>query len=326
VIAMLDDGLRRYLDGVPVASRPVMAGRSPAAARASLAAWAGADRPELRAGLEIEDLTFRSGSERLRARRYLPTGGSAPYLMVYFHGGGWVIGDIDSYEDNAVALAKASECEVLSIDYRLAPEHRYPAAVADALNAVDFAYRTIAAGRPIAVAGDSAGGNLAAVCGLRRSAALSGPVAVQLLLYPVVDYDLDRGSYLGPQFGFLSRADMKWFWDNYLPSAEDRADPGASPLRAHSVSAAAPAVIVIGGCDLLRDEDEAYAQRLIEENVEVEVLRYSGAMHGFMSMPRDIPLVRRAWAEAGDGLRRILETAVKGCGANATTSSGQIHG
>jgi acetyl esterase len=322
---MLDGEIRRYLESVSAENRPVMAGRTPTNARASLAAW-GATKPLApQAGLTVEDLTFASEGQRIRARRYLPVGG-AQFLAIYLHGGGWVVGDIDSYERNAVALAGASGCEVLSVDYRLAPEHRYPAAVADALNAVEFAHRTIAVGRPIAVVGDSAGGNLAAVCGLRQSRALSGPVDAQLLLYPVVDCDLERGSYHAPQHGFLRRVDMEWFWNHYLPSVQSRTDPGASPLRAGSLRAAAPTVIVIGGCDLLRDEDEAYARRLIEEEVAVDVLRYPGAVHGFLSMPDNIPLVQRAWAEIGEALRRVLEAAEAAEPADRAASSGRISG
>jgi acetyl esterase/lipase len=120
--------------------------------------------------------------------------------------------------------------------------------------------------------------------------------------------------------------DMEWFWDHYLPNVQSRADPDASPLRARSVRAAAPTVIVIGGYDLLRDEDEAYVRRLVEEEVAVDVLRYPGAVHGFLSMPDNIPLVRRAWAEAGGALRRMLEAAEAAESADRAASNGRISG
>lgn len=211
-------------------------------------------------------------------------------VLVYLHGGGWVIGTIDEYDTLARKLAERTSCAVVNVEYRLAPEHRYPTAADDCWAALQWAAANTEAitGRadaPLMVAGDSAGGNLAAVMA-QRARARGGPdLALQVLVYPVTDADFDRPSYTDPENQLiLTREAMVWFWDHYIPDPVRRAEPDASPLRAADLSGLAPAVVLTAEHDVLRDEGEAYAQRLAEAGVPVDFRRHDGQTHGFFSL------------------------------------------
>lgn len=210
--------------------------------------------------------------------------------LVYLHGGGWVIGALDEFDTLGRHLATRTGCTVALVDYRLAPEHRFPTAVEDAWTALRWIVDRRPAEGPLIVAGDSAGGNLAAVLA-RRAAREAGPaIDLQVLVYPVTDADLDRPSYLDPANQLMvSRASMAWFWDHYAPDPADRANPDASPLRAADLSGVAPAVVVTAEHDPLRDEGEAYAERLRQAGVEVGTRRFGGQMHGFFTMVNVLP-------------------------------------
>jgi acetyl esterase len=210
-------------------------------------------------------------------------------VILYLHGGGWVIGAIDEFETMARKLAERTSCAVVLPDYRLAPEFRYPTAVDDCYAALEWtASRTDEitgrSGAPLIVAGDSAGGNLAAVVA-RRARDRNGPkIALQVLIYPVTDADFDRPSYLDPDNQLiLTRDAMVWFWDHYLPDAARRTEPDASPLHARDLSGLPPAVVLTAEHDVLRDEGEAYAERLQEAGVPVDQRRHAGQMHGFFT-------------------------------------------
>ncbi len=226
--------------------------------------------------------------------RVLVPAGDVRALVVYYHGGGWVIGSIDEYDAVGRVLANALRTAVVMVDYRLAPEHRYPVAANDAWTALQWAYAhaaEIAAGHvPLIVMGDSAGGNLAAVVA-RRAVAEGGPqLAAQVLVYPVTDADLDNGTYTDPENQLmLTRDSMIWFWDHYVPDPADRANPDASPLRAADLSGLPPAIVLTAEHDVLRAEGEAYAGRLREAGVEVEHKRFPGQMHGFFTMVNVLP-------------------------------------
>lgn len=219
-------------------------------------------------------------------REYRPDDSEVLPALVYFHGGGWVIGDLDTHDGACMALANEAGCAVFSVDYRLAPEHKYPAAADDcyaftrwlAENAAD---KGVDAQR-IAIGGDSAGGNLAAVVALMARDSGLPAIRLQLLIYPVTDYCLDTPSYIENAEGYgLTRAGMRWFWDHYLACGEDGAELKASPLQAESLAGLPPAYVITVGYDPLRDEGDAYAARLIEAGVEVELDRYEGMIHGF---------------------------------------------
>ena len=241
-----------------------------------------------------------AGSEigiRIYTPRPIAAGTSLP-IVLQFHGGGFVAGDLDTHDSIARYYAKHADVIVIGVDYRLAPEHRFPVAVEDAYAAVTWAVDHAGelrgdAGR-IAVAGDSAGGNLSAVvCQLAKER--RGPrIAFQVLIYPVVDFDLRRSNASRTQFGggeyFLSIRDMEWFASLYLPDVDrDVSDPRVSPLLARDLSGLPPALIVTSGCDPLRDEGKAYADRLAAAGVIVEYRCVEGTIHACMSFAGAIP-------------------------------------
>jgi acetyl esterase len=214
-------------------------------------------------------------------------------VIVYYHGGGWVIGDIDQFDNLGRQLANRTGAAVVLVNYRKAPEHRYPAAVEDswqALNWVDENIETIAGKRvPLIVAGDSAGGNLSAIMS-QRSRDRSGPtIDLQVLIYPVTDHDLATSSYLAPENQLmLSKDTMIWFFDHYIDEAR-RDEPDASPLRASDLAGLPPAVVLTAEHDVLRSEGEAYAAALETAGVPVTKEMFAGQMHGFFTMVNILP-------------------------------------
>lgn len=211
-------------------------------------------------------------------------------VIVFYHGGGWVLGHIDESQTMAAKLAERSSCAVILPDYRLAPEHRYPVAVEDSYSALEWAATQVESltGRPDApliVAGDSAGGNLAAVMALRARDRNGPKLALQVLIYPVTDADFSRPSYMEPENQLLlTREAMEWFWDHYVPDRERRSEPDVSPLRAETLEGLPPAVVMTAEHDVLRDEGEAYAERLKQAGVPVDFRRYEGQTHGFFTL------------------------------------------
>jgi acetyl esterase len=244
-----------------------------------------------------EDDTIHGPDGPVAARVYTPAVSSGD-TMLFFHGGGWVAGSIASHEKVCLALAADIAIRVISIEYRRAPEHRYPAAVEDAWAATLAAvgarrWRTSPA--RTAVAGDSAGANLAAVVARRaRDAGIS--LLGQVLLYPVTDYRTDTESYrrFADGFGLTAEA-MIAFWQAYLPEQGTEIDADLAPLRAMDLGGLAPAVVITAGCDVLRDEGEAYAERLAAAGVPVARRRYAGLPHGFLRMAGEVPSARNAF-------------------------------
>lgn len=244
-------------------------------------------------------------------RIYQPSQTGTWPLLVFFHGGGFVIGDLNSHDNLCRALCEALPAVVVSVDYRLAPEHRFPSAVEDAYTATVWAGRHAAelgadAAR-IVVGGDSAGGNLAAV--VAQLAKDSGDVAIahQMLLYPVCDTDLNRQAYqrLG-QGNFLETPMMQWFWDHYLVRPEDALDPRAAPLKAKDLAGLPSATVVTAGFDPLNEEAECYVKRLAEAGVNVSHHPYPGAIHGFMSFLGMVSLADQALAEVVGQVKQSL--------------------
>jgi len=244
------------------------------------------------------------------ARLYRPRSGMLP-LLVYFHGGGWVVGSVAVSDPFCRALANASGCAVVSVEYRLAPEDRFPAAADDAYAATRWsadhaADLGIDASR-IAVGGSSAGGNLAAVVALMARERGAPSIAFQLLHVPVVDHDFDTPSYRANGAGFgLTLKGMRWFWDLYAPDPKMRDEPYASPLRAKDLAGLPPAHVVTAECDPLRDEGKAYATRLQKAGVAATYVEYPGMVHGFTGMAMSIPMGRTAINEMGAALRTAL--------------------
>jgi len=237
----------------------------------------------------VEDHRVPVEGGEITVRVLVPTQG-ARGVILYLHGGGWVIGTIDGYETMARKLAERTSCAVALVDYRLAPEHRYPTAVDDCYAALEWTAARLEelTGRsdgPLIVAGDSAGGNLSAVMALRARDRKGPEIALQVLIYPVTDADLSRRSYVEADNQLLLTTDaMAWFWDHYVPDAARRAEPDASPLRAPDLTGLPPAVVLTAEHDVLRDEGEAYAARLRAAGVPVETHRLAGQMHGFFTL------------------------------------------
>jgi acetyl esterase len=239
----------------------------------------------------IEDLVLAG---YLRARQYWPAADAKLPLVVYFHGGRFISGDLDTHDTICRILAVAANCRVVAVDYRLAPEYRFPAAAEDGAQAVEWA---LGQGIPVAVAGDSAGANLAA------GAALACPapaLRAQLLIYPMIDATCSMPSYALFADGYgPGAADMKRGWNEYLPEGMDPRDPRASPHFATRFDGAPPALVLTAEYDTLRDEGEAYAQKL-----SGSVREYPGTIHGFFTMPGILRVARDAMKDAAAFLKR----------------------
>ena len=303
---------------------PGLSTRSPAQARADTAhsarVAAGPPVPLAR----VEGLTVAGADGPLPARLYVPDEASGPTpsaLLVFFHGGGWVVGDLDTHDGPARLLAASSGARVLAVDYRLAPEHRFPAAVDDALAAFRDAHARAgelgADPARIAVGGDSAGGHLAAVTAREAAADDGGPApAFQLLVYPVTDFVEESASRRTFAEGFfLTKESMDFYEDAFLAPGVDRADPRVSPLRAPDLSGVAPALVVTAGFDPLRDEGEAYAARLRADGVPTLLRRHPGYVHGFFNVLGLGTGPREAVAEMGGVLRAALAPAPRAAAA-----------
>jgi acetyl esterase len=269
-----------------------------------------------RPGIEMarrEEIEVPGPAGAIPARLYVPPfpAGEPLPLLVYYHGGGWVIGDLETHDAPCRFLAASSGVQVLAVDYRLAPEHPFPAAIEDAVAAYAWvgeqAERFGAGPGRIAVGGDSAGANLAAaVCLLARDAGLEPP-AMQLLIYPVTDCSRQLPSRHLFREGFLlTRRDMDYFEDRYLPPGTDRSDPRVSVLQAGDLSRLPPAYVATAGFDPLRDEGEAYAERLREAGVQVALRRHPGLVHTFANLTAICPSARQAMLEAAGALRMGL--------------------
>jgi acetyl esterase len=228
--------------------------------------------------------------------------------VVYFHSGGWVIGDINTADATCRRLAGAARCRVVSVNYRLAPEHPFPQPLDDAFASLEWAANEWP--ERLVVAGESSGGNLAAACAIRSREA-GGPALVgQWLAYPVVDHDFSTGSYqdIGPRNWLLSTADMQWFWNHYCPAGIDRTNPEVSPLRVGTVQGLPPAMVVLGELDPLRDEGLAYVARLASAGVSVASRCDAGMVHGYIGGAGAIPAAAEALRTSGDWIRARLDS------------------
>ena len=250
-------------------------------------------------------------------RIYRPRPPAAPTpALVYFHTGGWVIGSIETHDGVARALARRSGCTVVSVEYRLAPEHPYPAAIDDAWTAASWV-RANAEGlgldvERIGVCGESAGGTLAAIVA-RRGRDAGTPFAVQLLIYPIIAPPSGSESYRLFSRGYsMTQAALEWYWSLYLEGRDGRDDPDASPAAAATLAGLPRAIVITSEVDPLRDEGEEYARRLAEAGVPVELIRYSGMIHGFLRMAGIVERAQRAFDEIGGLLASELALATAG--------------
>jgi acetyl esterase len=239
---------------------------------------------------KVEDKTIPGPDGPIPMRIYTPEGEGPFPLIVWFHGGGWVVGSIDDADPFVRRLVEASGCVAVSVGYRLAPEHRYPAAIDDCFAATQWLAGNAAAlgtdPTRVVVAGDSAGGNLAAAVAIRARDAGRPAIAFQYLVCPVTDHDFTRQSYIDNADGYMTTTrDVEWFWGHYAPEPSARDAPDASPLRASSLEGLPPALVVTADLDPLRDEGEEYARRLAEAGVPTRHRRYAGVIHNFCALP-----------------------------------------
>jgi acetyl esterase/lipase len=241
-------------------------------------------------------------------RIYRPSAPAPLPLLVYFHGGGWVLGGIKTHDGVCRELANGAGCVVVSVDYRLAPEHKFPAAAEDCYAATQWAAAHAAElgadAKRLAVGGDSAGGNLAAVVPQMARDRGGPPIIFQLLVYPATDAAFDTPSYRDNAEGYLlTTGDMRWFWNHYLNGPADAANPVASPLRAERLTGLPAALVITAEFDPLRDEGEQYAHKLEAAGVPARLTRYDGMIHGFFGMSNMMDKAKSAMREACANLR-----------------------
>jgi acetyl esterase len=260
---------------------------------------------------ETRELAIPGPGGAIRARYYRAYGaeaGTPLACVVYFHGGGWVCGDLDTHDVVCRGIANHARCAVVAVDYRLAPEHKFPAAVEDAAAAV----RWVSAGAAsldvdaerLVVCGESAGGTLAAVAAITARDSGGPPLAMQILVYPVTDFGMGTGSYERLADGYLlTRESMLWYRGHYLRDERDVADWRASPLRAADLSRLPPAYVVTAGFDPLLDEGRAYAERLTAAGVPVTYECFEGQIHAFLPMGGVLAAANHAVYRIGQAVR-----------------------
>ena len=260
----------------------------------------------------VEDFTIPGPAGDIPVRLYSPDPDAQLPAMVYYHGGGWVVGDLDSHDPLCRALANRANVVVLSVHYRLAPEHKYPAAADDSYAAAQWVSEhgaeVGADGSRIVVCGDSAGGNLSAVVSLMARDRGGPELRGQVLIYPVTNLDFGTDSYRDNGDGSkgLSEDGMRWFWQHYVRTQSEGFEPYASPLRADTVADLPPALVITAEHDALRDEGELYADRLERGGVTTQLTRYDGVIHGFVGMFAAVPEGNTAVNQIAEFLKGML--------------------
>lgn len=313
----LDQASQMFLAALVEAGGPAIHESTPAVARMSGPIMAGMSGkgPEVGA-VESFKLTAKDGGQ-IRMRVLKPEG-TPRSVLVYFHGGGWVVGDINLQYDNlGRQLCVKTQSTVVMVNYRKAPEHPFPTAIDDSYEgliwAAEHKEELAGADAPLIVAGDSAGGNIAAVMTLWARDKGGPKIDYQVLVYPVTDCDLERPSYVAPENQLLlGRETMIWFWDHYLPDVEARKHPDVSPIRAEDLSGLPPALVYLAECDPLHDEGAAYAEALKAAGVPVEVSTADGQMHAFFQMANILPGFDVGVAHVTERINATIDELAKG--------------
>jgi acetyl esterase len=308
----LDAIVKGLMDQMAAAPQPKLWELTPTQGREMYRAMATVLEPPAIAIGKIDNIAMPGPAGEIKLRIYTPVagGGAALPALVYFHGGGWVIGDLETHDALCRTLANETGARVVAVDYRLAPEHKFPAAAEDAYAAVKWVEENASNlgvdPNRIAVAGDSAGGNLSAVVCLMAKQKGGPRIVYQLLIYPVTQWKADTGSMTSFAEGyFLEKQTMHWFFDQYAPGA-DANDWRLSPLAATDVTGLPRAYVVTAGFDPLKDEGKAYADKLNHAGVAAVYMDYPGMVHGFFNMSAVIPTAREAIADAAKALRQAF--------------------
>jgi acetyl esterase len=305
----LDPDAQTLLDMVKEANRPAFETVTPAEARVAFMAARPVLAPVPMPVAELRDVTIPGPAGPIPARLYRPSAGGTLPALVFFHGGGWVVGNVESHDTVCRHLAVRAGCVVVSVDYRLAPEHKFPAAVEDCIAATEWVAANAASlgidAQRLAVGGDSAGGNLAAVVSLIARDQGAPRISCQLLIYPALDAAMAQPSIERFAEGYLlTRATMRWFYDQYLRTPEDAADWRVSPFAAPDLRGVAPAFVLTAGYDPLCDEGDAYAARLAAAGVAVIHRRFAEQIHGFAMNGKIIRAADAALDEAAAALKQ----------------------
>lgn len=305
----LDPQVKAYLDQMAALNEPPLSAFTPAELRKIIATQPEmVDKEEV---AKVENRTIPGPAGEIPVRIYTPAGHGPFPVLVYFHGGGWVLCTLDTHDGQCRSLANGAGCVVVSVDYRLAPEHKFPAAPLDCYAATkwvaEHATEINGDATRIALGGDSAGGNLTAVVS-QMARDQDGPQLVfQLMIYPATDFTANNLSLKENATGYgLTSEDMVWFKNHYLQNEEEASDPLASPLLATNLSALPPVLVITAEYDPLRDEGELYGQRLQAAGVPATIRRYPGTIHGFLSMTQVWDQAKVAMQETAQALREAF--------------------
>jgi acetyl esterase len=298
---------KAFLAGIEASGAPPLYELTPEEARAGTRMMTEliGDGPQI---ATVEDFTIATTAGEISARRYVPE--NAPATILWIHGGGWVVCDLNTHDAVCRILAKSSGCRVIAVDYRRAPEHPFPAPLDDCWDALGAVAEQLGPS-PLIIAGDSAGGNMAAACTLRARDRGGPELALQVLICPVLDHDTTNTSYRERGTGtdlFITAKDMEWFWNHYIPDLGSRSVPDASPLRAEDLSNLPPAIVITAEYDPLRDEGIAYAERLYAAGVPVTRRHYDDMFHDFFSFVNLIDAGNEAVEQVGTEIRTLVAT------------------
>jgi acetyl esterase len=304
----LDPQAQRVIEQTAALGLPPAHTVSPQQARINRKSRPMAPGPEVG---KVDNRLIPGPETAIPVRIYTPEGSGPFPTLVWFHGGGWVVGDLDTVDATARRLTVGVGCVVVSVGYRLAPETKFPGAADDCYAATVWAVQNAsqinAAPNRVAIGGESAGGNLAAAVALMARDRRGPSLACQVLVYPVTAPNFETVSYLQNAEGYnLTRATMMWYWDQYLREASDASHPYAAPLLADDLSSLPAALVITAEYDPLCDEGEAYAERLKAAGVPTAYTRYEGMIHGFFGMPGALEKGKQAVTEATEVLRRAF--------------------
>ena len=302
----LDPQAQDVMDQLAALGLPPNHTVSPEEARVNMLSRPRAKGPEV---AKVEDRTVPGSGPDIPVRIYTPAGSGPFPALAWYHGGGWVVGNLETADGTARHLTVETGCVVVSVDYRLAPEAKFPAASNDCYAATKWIAQNASSinvdPSRIAVGGDSAGGNLAAVVSLMAKDRGGPSITFQILVYPVTARDFSTGSYRQNADGYLLTLDaMKWYWNHYLSSDADASNPYAAPSVAKDLSGLPPALVITAEFDPLRDEGEIFAQHLQAAGVPTICSRYDGMIHGFFGMPAVIDKGKQAISEAAAALKQ----------------------